>query len=146
MKKCEFCGYKIINKSKICPECGHVFNVKNEVKLYSVKVKDNRESKPQNPQQKIDDSNHKLDSKNIKKDNYEKTRVINSPPHYQFYLIFSSVFFSIFWLIPLIGLIASVFAFNDLLENDYSKKDTLKIWTLVAIFIHSLYLLNTFID
>lgn len=147
MKTCKTCKNMVNNKAKICPDCGSKFDNNENVKLYTVKIKNKENDTNSNNKKPLDNSNKALISNSHQNNHIENNETINiKPPKYHFYLVFSSVFFSFFWFVPFIGLVSNIFAFIDLYANDYKYKDKYILWSFVSLIIHLLYTINAILS
>ena len=106
MKTCSKCGSIINLKAKICPSCGKKFETEPDTKLYSVKIKNDIKSHAGKYSESKNNSNtlQKTNKANVvQKTEKNATNVAknntgtDSPPKYQFILVLTSIFLSIFW-------------------------------------------------
>ena len=130
--KCPSCGKVVPNKSFVCDYCGQKINLKPA----SVpKKKGVSKTNPSSPKT----NTSKPTSKQTK--SYEDIDL----PSYHYWLLIPSIFFSITWIIPLVGLIATGFAYSEINETNEEKSDLdltkPYILTIITGLVHILYLI-----
>ena len=136
MNKCPNCDSKLSKKARMCPNCGERNLSSIKETFYSVKV----------TSVSSQDENINLIKNDTRVIEPKKSETNHDYFKYHYYCIALSVFFSISWIIPSIGFVLSLLAYDDLKNQEESGLKNQKIWTIITAIIHFLYIISSLIN